>query len=75
VSVSTQYAIAVVIIYLLVLCTAALAVVSVLAAMVSVWVLTAKISHRIRRRPSAGRLQRASGPASRQSRQGFTGIG
>jgi hypothetical protein len=75
VSVSTQYAIAVVIIYLLVLCTAALAVVSVLAAMVSVWVLTAKISHRIRRRPSAGALQRASERASRQYPRATTGTG
>jgi hypothetical protein len=75
VSVSTQYAIAVVIIYLLVLCTAALAVVSVLAAMVSVWVLTAKISHRIRRRPSAGDRQRASTVASRQYHQATTGTG
>jgi uncharacterized protein HemY len=72
--VSTQYAIAVVIIYLLVLCTAALAVVSVLAAMVSVWVLSRRMLPWIRRRPSAGRAQRASGAASRQYRQGITGI-
>lgn len=72
-SVSTQYAIAVVIIYLLVLCTAALAVVSVLAAMVSVWVLTAKISHRIRRAHRPAAVNRASAAASRQYPPGTIG--
>ena len=74
-SVSAQYAIAVVMIYLLVLCTAALTVVSVVAVSVVGWVLAAKISHRIRRRPSAGALQRASERASRQYRPESTGIG
>lgn len=74
-SVSTQYAIAVVIIYLLLLSTAALAVMSVAVVTVIGWSLMTKLhraKHQLGRRVAG---PRASGPANRQYRPASTGTG
>jgi hypothetical protein len=72
-SVSEQYAVAVVSIYLGLLCTGALVVLSVGVVTILGWALTSRILHRLRRvsPPAAGR--RASRPASQQSHQVSTG--